>query len=111
MEKKIKANYTTIPNKILEALAQTDLCKYEIRILVVILRKTYGWHKETDWISLSQYSERSGIAKSHVSRTIKQLENRNIILRDGKKRIGLQEDTGKWIKKVTSRGKKSYQSR
>ena len=86
---------TQIPNEILEALYQKKLTVYELKVLLVIIRKTCGWDKETDWISLSQFYEETGILKQNVSRTLKKLKGRNIIIRNNRY-VGLQEDFEKW---------------
>ncbi|MFC2018857.1 replication protein [Chloroflexota bacterium] len=93
---KLENGFTKIPNEILEPLARTKLSPYESRVLLLVLRKTYGWHKELDWISLSQISMGTGIAKPNVCRTIKRLKERNIITRPDSKHIGFQKDCTKW---------------
>jgi len=52
--------HTDIANEIIEALWKINLSSYEWRVLLYLLRKTYGWHKKTDQISLSQFSGKSG---------------------------------------------------
>jgi phage replication O-like protein O len=49
--------YTKIPNQILEALLQTKLQNYEIRLLLAIARKTYGFNKNSDYINQKQIEE------------------------------------------------------
>jgi phage replication O-like protein O len=86
---------TPIANEIMEALARTYLSSYETQVIFAILRKTYGWHKKEDWISLSQLSEMTKILPQHISRTIKKLAIRSIIIRN-KKKIGFNKDYDKW---------------
>ena len=88
--------FTKIPNKILEALCTTKLTVYEYRILLFIIRKTNGWDRETDWIALSQFYEGTGILKQNVSRTLKKLERRFIIIRKSNHHLGLQKNVEKW---------------
>lgn len=95
-------NFTQVPNEILEALARTYLSPNESKIVFLIIRKTYGWHKQTDWISLSQIVEGTGIAKPNVCRSIKSLRKRNIITRPDSKHIGLQEDCEFWRERKVS---------
>lgn len=83
--KGIEKNFSKIPNDLLEVLARTKLSNYEWRCIMVIFRKTLGWHKKEDYISLSQFEGNTGIQKSHVWRTLKRLEWRKIIRRNGKK--------------------------
>ena len=44
-----------------------------------IIRKTYGFQKKTDAISLGQFALGTGIPVSNVIRTLKKLENRHFI--------------------------------
>ena len=88
-------NYTKISNEIIEALSKTDLSNYEFRVFIMILRKTYGFHKKKDWISLSQLAEITGIKLPHISRTIKKLKEKNMILKNGKV-TGIQKDYELW---------------
>jgi phage replication O-like protein O len=89
--------HVDIVNEIVEALAKIHLSGYENRILWSIFRKTYGWHKKEDWITNSQIAEMTGIADSHVSRTIKILIKRKIVTKIGKK-LGFQKDYDQWDK-------------
>ena len=89
--------HVDIANEIVEVLAKTYLSSYESQVLWAIFRKTYGWHKKEDWITNTQISNMTGIAESHISRTIKKLIRRNIIIRNGKK-LSFQKDYEKWEK-------------
>jgi len=71
--------FTPIPNPVLEALARTRFSGYERNVLDFLFRKTYGWSKPTDVISLSQFVDATGISKSHIVRTINRLVQRNLI--------------------------------
>lgn len=91
----LEDGYTRIANEILEALIKAKLNGYEWRIVITVLRKTYGFRKKADWISNSQFVDMTGITKSHVSDAIKRLVSRNILTRDGFK-IGFQKVYTKW---------------
>jgi phage replication O-like protein O len=98
----LENGYTPVANEILEALVKINISPYESRVLWFVIRKTYGWHKKTDWISLSQIVEGTGIAKPNVCRTIKSLTGKNIIVRPDSKHVGLQKDYEKWVVKKVS---------
>jgi len=49
------------------------------RLLWVILRKTYGWHKKEDYIALSQFQYFTGLNTKHINRELLMLEERKII--------------------------------
>jgi phage replication O-like protein O len=73
--------HTRIANEILEALARTRLNDESRRVLDVILRKTYGFNKKQDAISLSQFVLATSLMKSCVCRAVKRLINMNIIIK------------------------------
>ena len=89
--------HVDIANEIVEALAKTYLSSYESQVLWAIFRKTYGWHKKEDWIPISQLMRITGIHKSHVSRTLKKLIRRSIIIKKNKK-LSFQKNYEKWQK-------------
>jgi phage replication O-like protein O len=75
--------YVAIANKIVEAISKQIISPDEWRVLFVILRKTYGWNKKEDWISLSQFCQATNMRKPHVCRAVSKLIKRNIITRIG----------------------------
>jgi len=92
--------YTRIANEILEALARLDLSGREFRVVNAIMRKTYGFQKRVDWISLDQLVELTGIAKENVSRVVTALCNRKIILKEGggyTKKLGMNTKLNDWF--------------
>lgn len=93
--KMVEKNYTKIPNEILEALAKTRLSNYEFRCIWVIIRKTFGWRKESDYISNSQFVKKTGIQKYHIWRTLKRLIWRKIVTKRGNK-LSLNINYGEW---------------
>jgi len=98
-----------IANDIAEALARIQLSGYESRILWVILRKTYGWHKKMDFISITQFEKCTKLKRRHVVRSLQRLLERNIITKNGNSFItkwGLQKDYEKWKETVTNSGNK-----
>jgi len=110
--------YTPIAHTILEALATHVISPDEWRVLMVILRKTYGWDKKEDLISNSQFAKITGISRNHIPRILKKLISRNIIYRvspiqgtgvphsgDGSIiTYGFQKDFDKWRRCPPNRG-------
>jgi phage replication O-like protein O len=97
----LEKGFTRLANELMEALCRTNLAKYESRILWTVLRKTYGYQKKMDEISLSQFSKATGIDKPNVHRTLKLLIRRRIIVSEpqvpGKIFYGLQTDYDQWM--------------
>jgi phage replication O-like protein O len=77
----LEDGYLRVTNSIAEALARTQMSGYESRILWFLLRKTYGWSKKSDLISLAQFVDGTGIDKTHVANTLKRLAERNIVIK------------------------------
>lgn len=71
--------YTPIANEIFDALARTNLQSSERRVLDTVLRKTYGYNKKEDAISLSQLMEVTNLGKRTIIYAIQNLEAKNMI--------------------------------
>lgn len=106
--------FTPIANELLEAFYRCKLLEYERIIVMCIWRKTYGWQKKEDWISNSQFSEDTGLARPHITRTIKSLRERKILTKNVKK-LTINKNYDEWLvewrvtspgNRVTSRGNK-----
>ncbi|HID99981.1 MAG TPA: replication protein, partial [Thiotrichaceae bacterium] len=75
----LENGYVRIANELVEALARTHLSSHESQILWALWRKTYGWHKKSDRISLAQFATATGLRKDVCSRTLTRLIERKII--------------------------------
>ena len=72
-------NYTQIPNVYFDEIMQT-LNQTENIVFLVIMRKTFGWHKKRDKISYSQIMELTGIkSRTTVSTALKGLLEKGLI--------------------------------
>lgn len=83
----LENGYLKIANELVEALSKTDLSGQEFRVLLSIIRKTYGFNKKSDHVSRSQFMELTGIDNKHrISQLTNNLYSKNII--DRKTQIG-----------------------
>jgi phage replication O-like protein O len=71
--------FTRISNEILHALMMTDLTGREFRLVLLIIRKTYGFHKKDAAIALSVMSRETGLHKVNCSQVVKALEQKKVI--------------------------------
>ena len=71
--------YVPIANEIIEALAKFRINGESWQVLLVVLRKTYGWNKKDDEISLTQFQQMTGLKRPNVVRSIKWLVSRKIL--------------------------------
>ena len=80
MNRKDLPNFTQIPNHILDEILP-NITGAEGLVLVFLCRKTYGWHKKEDKISISQFEKGTALKGNSIRRALKNLENRKIINR------------------------------
>lgn len=79
----LENGYTSIANEIMEALPRIRIPPEARRVLDVIIRKTYGFRKKKDRISLSQFAMATGIPTSKICRALKRLSGMNMITIEG----------------------------
>jgi len=58
-----------------------DMSGSELKVIMVICRKTFGWHKERDKISITQMMELTGLSNRAAIDAIKKLMARGLIAR------------------------------
>lgn len=93
----VKSDYTKTPNYILEYCAKASLTSRQYSILLCVIRKTFGFHKKTDWISSSQikdYCNYKG-ATTHINSDLRKLINRRILIKKGSD-IGFNTNCENW---------------
>ena len=88
MNKDLVPNFTKKPNVIMDKYCRF-ISPSAYKVLDIICRKTYGFHKPVDKISIGQFEEYTGLSNRVVIKSIKELEDFGIIIKTGaKKRIG-----------------------
>jgi phage replication O-like protein O len=88
--------HTEIANELLEALSRFNMPGRQRRIFDVVLRKTWGWNKKSDYIPLSQFAKSTGIKSQHICDILKWLKDANVITRDSKGKTAIQKNYEKW---------------
>jgi phage replication O-like protein O len=88
--------YTQVPDELFDKLLP-DLLGAETKVLLYIIRRTFGFKKEADSISLHQIASGiltregavldrgTGLSKDSVARAVKSLEERGVIVRTRKR--------------------------
>lgn len=76
----IENGFMRIANELLEAYARIRIPGEARQVLDVILRKTYGYGKKEDAISLSQFVLATGILKPNVCASLNHLRKMNLII-------------------------------
>jgi len=109
MAKRLDGAFIQLPTALAEAFKRIRISGEEWQCLWLILLKTYGWHKEQDSISLSQFVEATNIVKPHIIRAINNLESKKVLIvtnigNDKAKAYGINGNYDEWAglpKKVT----------
>ena len=85
-------NYTQVPDELFDELLP-DLSGAELKVLLYIIRRTFGFKRDSDSISLSQITSGietrdgevldrgTGLSKASVATAVKSLEARGVIVR------------------------------
>lgn len=73
--------FVKIHPAILELLATRQLSGREFRCLLFLFRKTYGYQKKEDRISLSQWEQGTGIPRTRVGAVLDELVRQKLIYR------------------------------
>lgn len=86
--------YSAIGNDVLEKVADIELSRPERKVLDRIIKDTIGYPETQKWtkeevrrvkheIPLKRFVEKTGLTESEISTALYNLEQRNIIKRDG----------------------------
>jgi len=78
-------NHTQIPNTFIDE-SMAKLTHAQFKVLIAICRKTIGWHKHSDYISISQIVELANVSNKTVVKALKQLEEMGYITTQKSKR-------------------------
>jgi len=80
--------FTKVPNALYDAMLAQKLSITQERALLYIIRKTYGFHKADDRISISKMAEDTGFTRRAMINAVHDLEKMGVI-KLGSKRNGL----------------------
>jgi len=84
--KQLNAGFMRMPHALLEALARYPLSGGERRVLDVILRFTYGWHRPCRRMRQTLFVRCTGLHPRYVHRVLLSLEAHHLIIRDRRTR-------------------------
>ena len=96
----LEEGYTRIANDILEAISLLRISGEESQVFWTIVRKTYGYQKTWDKISLSQFCLATGMNKQNVCRALSKLIKKKMVIKTDKGKISsyrIQKDYTHWL--------------
>lgn len=92
-------------NDILMALIKTRLSGGELRLILLVIRKTYGYKKKEDWISLTQFENYLSMTRISICRIINSLVTKKILVKQSipgvRALYQLNKDFNQWKQLVT----------
>lgn len=91
-----KGEFIIIPNEFVEATSRQYLRPNESKVLWHLLRQTWGWGKQSEFIPLKQFNQKVGISKEEASRALSSLRKRRIVEQLRNKTYAIQADTSLW---------------
>jgi len=87
--------YTRIANELLEAVMSADLTARQLKIVLAVIRKTYGFGKKLDRITNTQIAAITGIHHTHVCTAKNEMIGMNILISNGNQ-IGVNKVVSDW---------------
>ncbi len=80
-ESKFIPNFLQVPNAVIDELLP-DLTGAELKCYLVVIRKTKGWNKESDNISISQFMKATGLSNSAVIKACESLVQYGLLVKE-----------------------------
>lgn len=96
-------NYTKVPNEVLEALPKAKLNGTQRSILDIIVRQTYGYHREDHDLSVSFIANGTDINERQIKRELNTLIEKDIVIVTSEatfsksRRLKINEDCSRWL--------------
>ena len=96
----IEDGFVKIATELWEALTKIRIPGQARQVLDAIFRKTYGWHKKEDIISLSQLEKMTNLKRPNIIRAREKLLSMNLIVikkdNEGNINYRIQKNYLKW---------------
>jgi phage replication O-like protein O len=76
---KIEDGFTKVPNSLLDKLCEHKIAGRQVKILMVVIRKTLGWHNDWARISQNEFARMTRIPRRNCFDLLKELIDKKII--------------------------------
>jgi len=80
----LEKGHTRIANELLEAIIAYPFTMAQLKMLLVVIRKTYGWRKKKAQISYGTISYLTGLNKRYVKKVVEQLVKDKVLFKQKK---------------------------
>jgi phage replication O-like protein O len=95
----LEDGFTRIANELLEAVMRANLSRRQYKVVLAVIRKTYGYGKKEAELTMTEIANMTGLDLAHVSRTVNELAKTATLLKrqgGGGQVIGLNKNYGQW---------------
>lgn len=93
----------TEQNDVLSALISANLTSTEYQVALTVIRKTWGWKKKEDWISISQFIKLTGKSKQSIINATNLLVKKGLLVKQTvlgvKTTYSFNKDFSSWVVK------------
>ena len=98
--------FTMISNELMDAIIKFDFSKRQMKVLLYVIRKTYGFHKKADTMTNGEIAKATGLRRQHVVDAVTELktmqalhvEKSGLHVRGGEVNlIGINKDYEQWL--------------
>lgn len=72
--------YLRIANELFDEILKRDFSLRQLKVILAVMRKTYGYNKKADEIGLSQIRDMTGFDRGNSSRTVSQLASMRVLI-------------------------------
>lgn len=96
----LEDGYVKVSNELFDAVIIHGFSGRQIKVLMAIIRKTYGFNKKSDEIGLSQFQKMTGLDPKHVSIVLQELEQLNVVTitpGSSARRISINKMYNTWV--------------
>lgn len=103
----LENGHTRIANELLEAIVVYPFTMAQLKVLLVIMRKTYGWRKKKSQISYGILSRLTGLNKRYTKKVVEKLVKDRVLFKEKEKLkniLGLNKDYSDWRLWITLKG-------
>jgi len=91
----LEEGYVKLANTLLDSLLMADITLHQQKVMLAIIRKTYGFNKKVDRITNAQIAKITGLPETRVCTAKNQLLARKFLLMDGNC-IGVNKIVSEW---------------
>ncbi|WP_417861906.1 replication protein [Vreelandella venusta] len=94
----VEDGYTRIANELFEAVTNAHTCPVtlrQMRVVLAVIRKTYGFNKKVDRISDGQLAAETGLSRQNVNKAKRELIAMHVLYLDGHK-LGVNKHCEQW---------------